>query len=104
MIAEGLYRQVRSNVWDAFGFLRFLCINLAILNLLPIPVLDGSIVMFSLYAMIFRRKPNERFVGVLTQIFMYLLIATMLFLVYRDSVRSWRIHRAAEPAAIKEAK
>lgn len=104
MIAEGLYRQVRSNVWDAFGFLRFLCINLAILNLLPIPVLDGSIVMFSLYAMIFRRKPNERFVGVLTQIFMYLLIATMLFLVYRDSVRSWRMHRATEPAAAKEAK
>ena len=104
MIAEGLYRQVRSNVWDAFGFLRFLCINLAILNLLPIPVLDGSIVMFSLYAMIFRRKPNERLVGMLTQIFMYLLIATMLFLVYRDSVRSWRMHRATEPTAAKEAK
>lgn len=98
MIAEGLYRQVRSNVWDALGFLRFLCINLAILNLLPIPVLDGSIVMFSLYALVFKRKPNERFVGILTQVFMYLLIAAMLFLVYRDSVRSWRIHRS-EPAA-----
>ena len=102
MIAEGLYRQVRSDVWDAFGFLRFLCINLAILNLLPIPVLDGSIVMFSLFALIFRRKPNEKFVGILTQVFMYLLIAAMLFLVYRDSVRSWRIHH--DVPAVKEAK
>lgn len=103
MIAEGLYRQVRNNVWDALGFLRFLCINLAILNLLPIPVLDGSIVMFSLYALVFKRKPNEKFVGILTQMFMYLLIAAMLFLVYRDSVRSWRMHRS-EPATKEIAK
>ena len=103
MIAEGLYRQVRNNVWDSLGFLRFLCINLAILNLLPIPVLDGSIVMFSLYALVFKRKPNEKFVGILTQMFMYLLIAAMLFLVYRDSVRSWRMHRS-EPATKEIAK
>ena len=69
--------------------------NLAILNLLPIPVLDGSIVMFSLFALIFKRPPNEKFVGILTQVFMYLLIAAMLFLVYRDTLRSWRIHHAA---------
>lgn len=98
MIAEGLYRQIRNDVWDAFGFLRFLCINLAILNLLPIPVLDGSIVMFSLFQMVFRRKPNERFLNLLTQLFMYLLIAAMVFLVYRDTVRSWRIHHAASAA------
>lgn len=103
MIAEGLYRQVRNNVWDSLGFLRFLCINLAILNLLPIPVLDGSIVMFSLYALVFKRKPNEKFVGILTQMFMYLLIAAMMFLVYRDSVRSWRMHRS-EPATKEIAK
>ena len=76
---------------------------LAILNLLPIPVLDGSIVMFSLYALVFKRKPNEKFVGILTQMFMYLLIAAMLFLVYRDSVRSWRMHRS-EPATKEIAK
>jgi len=102
MIAEGLYRQVRNDVWDAFGFLRFLCVNLAVLNLMPIPVLDGSIVVFSLFALVFRRRPNGKFVGILTQVFMYLLIAAMLFLVYRDSVRSWKIHHS-EPVS-KEAK
>lgn len=103
MIAQGLYTQVRRNVWDAFGFLRFLCINLAILNLLPIPVLDGSLIMFALYELITRRKLNEKFVNALTKGFMYLLIAAMLFLVYRDSMRSWRIHNAAKDAAAESA-
>ena len=102
MIAEGLYRQVRSDVWDALGFLRFLCVNLAILNLLPIPVLDGSIVLFALFELVTRRRLNERAVNFLTRTFMYLLIAAMIFLVYRDSVRSWRIHHAA--SAVEEAK
>jgi membrane-associated protease RseP (regulator of RpoE activity) len=55
--------------------------------------------MFALYELVTRRKPNEKFVNVLTRGFMYLLIAAMLFLVYRDSLRSWRIHRAAKAAA-----
>lgn len=102
MIAEGLYRQVRSDVWDALGFLRFLCVNLAILNLLPIPVLDGSIILFALFELVTRRRLDERAVNFLTKTFMYLLIAAMVFLVYRDSVRSWRIHHA--PAAVEEGK
>ena len=95
MIAEGLYRQVRNDVWDAFGFLRFLCVNLAILNLLPIPVLDGSIILFAFLELITRRRLNERVINFLTRTFMYLLIAAMIFLVYRDSIRSWRIHHVA---------
>ena len=96
MIAQGLYTQVRNDVWDAFGFLRFLCINLAILNLLPIPVLDGSIIMFSFIELVTRRRLSGKFINMLTRMFMFLLIAAMLFLVYRDSLRTWRIHRSAK--------
>ena len=96
MIAQGLYTQVRNDVWDAFGFLRFLCINLAMLNLLPIPVLDGSIIMFSFIELVIRRRLSGKFINLLTRIFMCLLIAAMLFLVYRDSLRTWRIHRSAK--------
>ena len=103
MIAEGLYRQVRNDVWDAFGFLRFLCVNLAILNLLPIPVLDGSIVLFAFLELVTRRKLSRRFIDLLSRGFMYLLIAAMLFLVYRDSIRSWRVHHEAAASA-EEAK
>ena len=102
MIAQGLYTQVRNDVWDAFGFLRFLCINLAILNLLPIPVLDGSLILFSFIELVTRRRLSGKFINLLTRFFMYLLIAAMLFLVYRDSIRSWRIHRAAKAAETVE--
>ena len=102
MIAQGLYTQVRKDVWDAFGFLRFLCINLAILNLLPIPVLDGSIILFSLIELVTRRRLGGKFINLITRLFMYLLISAMLFLVYRDSLRSWRLHRASKAAESSE--
>lgn len=102
MIAQGLYTQVRRDVWDSFGFLRFLCINLAILNLLPIPVLDGSIIMFSFFALCTKRKPGGKFINAVTRLFMYLLIGAMLFLVYRDTVRSWRLHRASKASDAAE--
>ena len=96
MIAEGLYNQVRRNVWDALGFLRFLCINLAILNLLPIPVLDGGLILFALYELVMRRKVPRRLVDGLSKVFMYVFLGLMLLLVYRDVTRSVRIHRAVD--------
>ncbi len=92
MIAEGIYASVRSNFWDGIGFLRFLNVNLAVLNLLPIPVLDGGLILFSLIALIFRRRVPDKVVNALSTGFMYLLMAAMAFLIYRDTMRSWRIH------------
>ena len=94
MIAEGLYRQVRHDRWDAIGFLRFLNVNLAVLNLLPIPVLDGGLILFSLIALIFRRPVPRKIVDGLSLMFMYLFLALMITLVWRDVARSRRIHKA----------
>ena len=92
MIAESLYRQVRRDSWDGLGFLRFLNVNLAVLNLLPIPVLDGGLIMFALFALIFRRRVPEFIVKYLSLAFMVLLMGLMGVLILRDSVRSWKIH------------
>ena len=95
MIAEGLYTQVRRNGWDALGFLRFLDVNLAILNLLPIPVLDGGLILFALFELLFRRKPPRKLTDGLSMAFMWLFLALMITLVWRDVARSRRMHRAA---------
>ena len=95
MIAEGLYRQVRRNGWDALGFLRFLDVNLAILNLLPIPVLDGGLILFALFELLFRRKPPKKLTDGLSMAFMWLFLLLMVTLVWRDVARSRRMHRAA---------
>lgn len=92
MIAEGLYRQVRNNVWDGIGFLRFLNVNLAVLNLLPIPVLDGGLIMFALFALVFRRRVPDFLVKYLSLTFMVLLMGLMGVLILRDGWRSYRIH------------
>lgn len=48
--------------WQAFWFMTaFLSVILAVMNILPIPMLDGGHVMFLLYEIITRRKPNEKF-------------------------------------------
>ena len=98
MIAEGLYHQVRRNGWDALGFLRFLNVNLAILNLMPIPVLDGGLILFALFELLFRRRLNKKFTDALTTGFMWLFLALMLTLVWRDIARSVRVRRAAARA------
>ena len=92
MIAEGLYRQVRRDPWDGLGFLRFLNVNLAVLNLLPIPVLDGGLILFALFALIFRRRVPDFIVKYASMTFMVLLIGLMGILILRDSWRSWKIH------------
>ena len=92
MIAEGLYRQVRRDPWDGLGFLRFLNVNLAILNLLPIPVLDGGLILFSLIALVFRRRVPDAVVKASSLFFMVLLMALMGVLILRDSWRSYQMH------------
>ena len=92
MIAEGLYHHVRRNPWDGLGLLRLLNVNLAILNLLPIPVLDGGLILFSLIAILFRRRVPDAIVRRTSLFFMVLILALMGFLVLRDSWRSYKIH------------
>ena len=92
MIVEGIYKSVRRDFWDGVGFLRFLNVNLAVLNLLPIPVLDGGLIMFALLALIFRRRVPEKIVTTLSMTFMALLLSAMAILIFRDAQRSWRIH------------
>lgn len=92
VIAQGIYNSVRHDFADGLGFLRFLNVNLAVINLLPIPVLDGGLILFALIAIVFRRRVPEKVVGWLTNVFMVLLLALMGFLILRDSKRVWDVH------------
>ncbi|MBR9913455.1 MAG: RIP metalloprotease RseP [Algicola sp.] len=66
--------------WEFFwGITAFLSIMLGVLNLLPIPALDGGHVMFLLYEMISGRKPSEKFLERAQTIGFLILIALVLF-------------------------
>ncbi len=102
-IGTVLYKQVRKDKWDAVGFLRFLNVNLGMLNLLPIPVLDGGLILFALLELLFRRKLPEKFVKYVTGFFMVLLIAAMAFLIIRGTVRIVKMNLAMKTSAAESA-
>ena len=66
--------------WQAFWYLTaFLSIMLGVLNLLPIPALDGGHVMFLLYEMVSGRKPGDKFMEYAQMLGFFILIALVLF-------------------------
>ena len=68
-------------------FLTFLSANLAILNFLPIPALDGGHMVFLLVEAITRKPVSERIQGTLTLIGVVLLLALMIYVIYNDIAR-----------------
>ncbi len=66
--------------WKSFWMLTaFLSIMLGVLNLLPIPALDGGHVMFLLYEMISGRKPGDKFMEYAQMVGFFILIGLVLF-------------------------
>ena len=65
-------------------FLTLLSANLAIVNFLPIPILDGGHMLFLAYEGLFRRPVNEQTQVVLTYIGLALILGLMLFVVFLD--------------------
>jgi regulator of sigma E protease len=66
--------------WEAFwSITALLSIMLGVMNLLPIPALDGGHVMFLLYEIISRRKPSDKFMENAQMIGFVLLISLLLF-------------------------
>jgi len=77
--------------WTAFWSLTaFLSIMLAILNVLPIPALDGGHVMFLLYEIIFRRKPSDKFMEYAQITGMIILFGLLIFANGQDIMKLFR--------------
>lgn len=65
-----------ANFWNTTAFISFI---LAIMNILPIPALDGGHVAFLLYEMITGRKPGDKFLERAQLVGIFLLLALMLY-------------------------
>ena len=78
------------STWDWVNFWNitaFISIILAVMNLLPIPALDGGHVLFLLIEMITRRKPSLKFMEVAQMVGMGLLLALMVYAIGNDIFR-----------------
>lgn len=73
--------QVFPSAWDWYQFmyiLALLSVMLGVMNLLPIPGLDGGHILFLIYEMLTGRKPSDRFLYIAQLIGMALLFALMI--------------------------
>lgn len=74
--------------WHAFwDITALLALVLAFMNIIPIPGLDGGHVMFTLWEMITGRKPSDKFLNVVQNIGLFLLLALMIVANGNDILR-----------------
>ncbi len=74
--------------WEFFwNITAFLSLVLALMNILPIPALDGGHVMFLLYEMISGKKPSEKVMEWSTYVGIAILLTLMLFVNGNDVIR-----------------
>ena len=84
-IAMGQIFPSKWNWYEFLNILALLSIMLGVMNLLPVPALDGGHIVFTLYEMITRRKPSDKFMYAM-QIVGMLLIFGLMFLAFGNDI------------------
>ncbi len=87
-IANMTKQATESSGWVGFwSITALLSITLAIMNILPIPALDGGHLVFLIYEGITRKEPTEKVKIVAQNIGFLILVALMIFVVFNDVIK-----------------
>jgi len=87
MIFQMAGEQASQGALNFFTFMAIISINLGVLNLLPIPILDGGHILFLGIEALIRRPLNENVVMIAQKVGLVLLLSLMAFAFYNDIVR-----------------
>ncbi|MCE5194102.1 MAG: RIP metalloprotease RseP [Nitrospiraceae bacterium] len=87
MILQMAGEQASMGAMSFFSFMAVISINLGVLNLLPIPILDGGHLMFLTIEGIRRKPLSEKVIIICQKIGVALLITLMIFVLYNDVIR-----------------
>lgn len=85
--------KIFPDTWEWSMFWRltaFLSIALAVMNILPIPALDGGHILFLLYEIITRRKPSDKFMEIAEYIGLILVLALVIFANANDVIKLFK--------------
>jgi len=86
-IADYAGQTARAGVASYLGFIAFISISLGVMNLLPIPVLDGGHLLYYSLEVLTGRSVPERFGAIAQRFGIGLLLTLMLLAVFNDVVR-----------------
>ncbi|MDP3285170.1 MAG: RIP metalloprotease RseP [Desulfobacterales bacterium] len=87
MIAEMAGQQAREGIANLAFFIALLSINLAVLNFLPIPVLDGGHLLFFFIEAAIGKPVNTKMREIAQQVGIFVLVALMIYVFYNDISR-----------------
>lgn len=87
LILEVAGKQAREGVTSLIYFVAIISINLGIVNLLPIPILDGGHILFHIIEIITRRRMSQRWVDIAQKVGMGILVAVMVLAFFNDIMR-----------------
>ena len=87
LIAQMAGQQAQEGLGSFLAFLAVLSINLGVLNLLPVPVLDGGHLLFFLVEAVIRKPVSVKYREVAQQVGICLLALLMVYAFYNDIVR-----------------
>jgi regulator of sigma E protease len=87
MIAKMAGEQAAAGGVNFLAFMALLSINLGVLNLLPVPILDGGHLFFYLWELLFRKPVTIRAREIAQQVGLALLIGLMVLAFYNDIIR-----------------
>ncbi|OEU82680.1 MAG: RIP metalloprotease RseP [Desulfobacterales bacterium S5133MH4] len=87
LIAQLASEQAKAGMASLIFFIAVLSVNLAVINLLPIPVLDGGHLLFLLIEAVTRRPVNLKMREVAQQVGIFVLVVLMIFVFYNDISR-----------------
>ncbi|MBC2714297.1 MAG: RIP metalloprotease RseP [Desulfobacteraceae bacterium] len=87
LIAQMAGEQVEQGAFNLLAFIALISVNLGILNLLPIPVLDGGHILFFSIEAVIRRPVSIKTREIAQQVGIFLLMMLMVFVFYNDIMR-----------------
>ena len=86
-IADVTSKAAKISLGVLLTIVALISVNLGVLNLFPIPALDGGHILFNLYELVFRREVNERVLIMLTYCGWALLLGIMVLATFNDIMR-----------------
>ncbi len=88
-IADYAGQTARIGLISYLGFIAFVSISLGVMNLLPIPVLDGGHLLYYAVEVLTGRPVSERFGAIAQRAGIGILMTLMLVAVFNDITNSW---------------
>ena len=87
MIAQMAGQHAKAGILSLLYFMGIISVNLGILNLFPIPVLDGGHLLFITMEILLGRPVSMRKIEIAQQVGLCLLVSLMIFVFYNDLAR-----------------